>query len=225
MLAKLASISLHALVLLTIPGLSMMTGMKFARGEWRDEISFTEPSLKEMFLLSIIYVFFIGPILTVWLITGCVNVFGETMVGDLILLLGPQLGPMSVPTFLLLLPRKDPVTMGQLVHYLYSFDTEGIAELLRTDWEILGTNAGNDFPQFAFRYAMAGIILLIVMPLMFGFSVSWLAKNILKLGSLNDKRKEIERENLSSRMENLETRLNQLEDRLKAIESSNSAWY
>ena len=210
--------SLHLIFLLVLPGLMLKIGLEGRKAV----ITLNEQGIRELFLLSVLYLFLIGPsflLLTMPLISHWLDIQSLT---SLIILLGPQLGPLAEPMFTLLLSGKDTATASEFMHSLSTLNVRDaaskLAEMFPNETFSVDWSEGAPFTvYFLLRYGFWTLV-----PLVSGLIIRLVPRFWVLNSAVTADYKTSDLKILKDKITQIEARQNKIEAHLKESDSSNT---
>ena len=156
-------------VFLLITGIMLKAGLEgWGREKWNNAIIFDSKGLTEMMLLSALYSFCLGPLFTVFLVLLGDRFLSTIVLADLMVLVGPQLGPLADSMFVILLSDQPLSLASEALNGQSSMDAERAAQVLNSIFPDARIPSGRDSILLAFAIPASRYVLFAMLPFLCG---------------------------------------------------------
>ena len=156
-------------VLLLITGIMLKAGLEgWGREKWNKAIRFDPKGLMEMLLFSAFYAFCLGPLFTVFLVLLGDRLLSSIVLANLVVLVGPQLGPLADSLSVILLSDQSLSLASEGLNGQSDMDAESAAQVFSSIFPNARTPSGRDSIRLAFAIPLSRYVLFAMLPFLCG---------------------------------------------------------
>ena len=169
MSSGLNTLPFSAYIFLLFTGIMLKAGLVgWGREKWKKHIIFNAKGWMELVLNSAFYSFSLGPLLTVFLVWLGSNFLSTMMLANLMLLVGPQLGPLADSMFVILLSVQPLFSVSEVLSGQSNMDAEKAAEALSSIFPNARMPSVRDSFTLAIAIPVSRLVLFAMLPFLCG---------------------------------------------------------